>query len=52
MYQAASAGDARDFEVARKQMEKAFLITYLQATLKYAKMMDDLAAGRMRQNTR
>ena len=47
MYQASMAGDIPRFEAARREMEEAFLITYLQATLKYAKMMDeDLAAGK------
>jgi hypothetical protein len=47
MYQASMAGDMERFEAARQEMEEAFLITYLQATLKYAKSVDDdLAAGK------
>jgi len=47
MYQASLAGDIPRFEAARQEMVEAFLITYLQSTLKYAKMMDqDLAAGK------
>lgn len=44
MYSAASEGNLAAFEAARRQVVRMFIITYVQATLKYAELMDRAAA--------
>eukprot|EP00879_Flechtneria_rotunda_P022938 GHRR01024245.1.p1 GENE.GHRR01024245.1~~GHRR01024245.1.p1 ORF type:complete len:314 (-),score=74.29 GHRR01024245.1:228-1169(-) len=44
MYEASARGDNRTFEQLRQEVIRNFLITYIQATLKYTELMDQANA--------
>lgn len=44
MYKAAADGDLAAFKQYQQEATRQFLITYIQATLKYAELMDRASA--------